>query len=43
MQNIDKKVVDDFGEEWSKFSQSIISESDLKKSWSQYFSIFPFD
>jgi ubiquinone/menaquinone biosynthesis C-methylase UbiE len=43
MKNIDKQVVDDFGEEWSKFSQSSISEEDLKSSWDQYFSIFPFD
>ena len=43
MKNIDKQVVDDFGEEWSKFTQSSISEEDLKSSWDQYFSIFPFD
>ena len=43
MINIDKKVVEDFGEEWNKFSQSEIADDDLKKSWSQYFEIFPFD
>ena len=43
MKNIDKKVVEDFGEEWSKFSQSSISDENLKASWDQYFSIFPFD
>jgi SAM-dependent methyltransferase len=43
MKNIDKKVVEDFGEEWSKFSQSSISDENLEASWDQYFSIFPFD
>jgi len=43
MNNIDKKVVEDFGVEWNKYSQSEISDNDLKKSWSQYFEIFPFD
>jgi ubiquinone/menaquinone biosynthesis C-methylase UbiE len=43
MKNIDKKVVEDFGEEWNKYSQSEIADDDLKKSWSQYFDIFPFD
>jgi len=42
MNNIDKKVVEDFGVEWNKYSQSEISDNDLKKSWSQYFEIFPF-
>ena len=47
MKNIDKKVVDDFGDEWEKYSQNTssktISNNDLKSAWNQYFSIFPFD
>lgn len=43
MKNIDIKTVEDFGEEWNKFNQSDIPEDELKKSWDQYFNIFPFD
>tara|TARA_B100000963_G_scaffold215777_1_gene188215 strand:+ start:272 stop:1099 length:828 start_codon:yes stop_codon:yes gene_type:complete len=43
MKNVDKKTVQDFGEEWEKFDQSEISDTELKKSWDQYFNIFPFD
>jgi ubiquinone/menaquinone biosynthesis C-methylase UbiE len=43
MKNIDKKTVDGFGEEWNKYNQSSISQDELKKSWNQYFDIFPFD
>tara|TARA_Y100001958_G_C21136129_1_gene476121 strand:+ start:56 stop:883 length:828 start_codon:yes stop_codon:yes gene_type:complete len=43
MKNVDKKTVQDFGEEWEKFNQSEISDTELKKSWDQYFNIFPFD
>ena len=43
MKNIDKKVVNDFGEEWSAFKQSDIEKKDLESAWEQYFSIFPFN
>lgn len=43
MKNIDRDVVDDFGEEWSAFDQSDISDIDLQKAWNQYFSVFPFE
>ena len=47
MKNIDKKVVDDFGEEWNQYSQNTssktISDNDLESAWNQYFNIFPFD
>ena len=43
MKNIDKKVVEDFGEEWDKYSQATLSDVDLKSAWDQYFNIFPFD
>jgi ubiquinone/menaquinone biosynthesis C-methylase UbiE len=43
MKNIDKKTVEDFGEEWDKYNQSSIPHEELKKSWNQYFDIFPFE
>lgn len=43
MKNIDNKVVNDFGEEWSTYRQSDIEIKDLESAWAQYFSIFPFD
>jgi len=43
LKNIDKKVVNDFGEEWSAFKQSDIEKKDLESAWEQYFSIFPFN
>ena len=43
MQNIDKKVVDDFGFEWDKFDHSELSENELKEAFEQYFGIFPLE
>ena len=43
MKNIDKKTVEDFGEEWNKYNQSSIPDEDLKKSWNQYFDMFSFE
>ena len=43
MGNIDQKVVSDFGNEWEKYNQSSLSESELKTAFDQYFGIFPFD
>ena len=42
MKNIDKKTVEDFGEEWSQYNQSI-SDEELKIAWKQYFEIFSFE
>jgi ubiquinone/menaquinone biosynthesis C-methylase UbiE len=39
--NIDKRVVDDFGREWSAFDQSGVSHSELENQFKKYFSIFP--
>ena len=36
--NIDKKVVDDFGNEWDRFQQADITYD----AWNQYFHIFIF-
>ena len=43
MKNIDKKTVEDFGEEWNKYNQSSIHDEELKKLWNQYFDIFSFE
>lgn len=43
MDNIDKKVVKDFGIEWDRFQQSELSLDELKKAWNPYFGIFPMD
>ena len=41
MNNQDKKVIEDFGDEWTKFDYSNIDNTKLKESFDQYFSIFP--
>lgn len=43
MKNIDKKTVEDFGEEWNKYNQSSIHDEELKKVWNQYFDMFSFE
>ena len=43
MKNIDKKTVEDFGEEWNKYNQSSVPDEELKKSWNQYFELFSFE
>ena len=43
MKNIDKKTVDGFGEEWSKYNQSSIPDEELEKTWNQYFDMFSFE
>jgi len=40
-QNIDKKVINDFGQEWNKFDQSKLNSKELKKLFHRYFNIFP--
>lgn len=39
--NIDLKTVDGFGDEWVRFDQSELSESEQTKLFESYFSIFP--
>lgn len=41
MKNIDARVVDDFGLEWSQYDQSTLSAAELQKIFEGYFSIFP--
>ena len=39
--NLEKKVIQDFGNEWNNFDQSAIKNLELKKAFNQYFKIFP--
>jgi SAM-dependent methyltransferase len=41
--NINDKVVEDFGREWARFDQSIVSGDELKKIFDSYFAIFPWE
>lgn len=40
--NIDPKVVNNFGQEWNKFNYRNINNKNLKKIFNDYFNIFPF-
>ena len=41
LNNLDKKVIEDFGSEWVRFSNNTVKISTQKKIFDQYFSIFP--
>ena len=41
--NIDTATVSNFGDEWSRFDQTGISDSEAKKIFEEYFSVFPWD
>lgn len=41
--NIDSKTVQSFGDEWSRFDQSRMTDKESKKIFDEYFSIFPWD
>src|SRR3982750_4763551 len=41
--NLDKHVVEGFGDEWSRFDQSELSQDELEEMFENYFSIFPWD
>lgn len=41
--NIDREVVAGFGDEWSRFDQSALSEAELRTMFESYFSIFPWE
>ncbi len=41
MKNEDKKTIDGFGDEWSRFDQSDLSLKELQLIFDKYFSIFP--
>ncbi|PYT00016.1 MAG: SAM-dependent methyltransferase [Acidobacteria bacterium] len=40
-ENLDKNVVAGFGDEWSRFDQSALDESELREMFENYFNIFP--
>ena len=42
-ENIDKNVVAGFGDEWSRFDQSELSEDELGKMFDNYFNVFPWE
>ncbi|HEY0658490.1 MAG TPA: class I SAM-dependent methyltransferase [Pyrinomonadaceae bacterium] len=42
-ENLDKQVVDGFGDEWSRFDQSELSDDELGKMFDEYFNIFPWE
>ena len=40
-ENLDKDVVAGFGDEWSRFDQSDLDETELRRMFDNYFNIFP--
>jgi ubiquinone/menaquinone biosynthesis C-methylase UbiE len=42
-ENVDLKTVEGFGEEWSRFDQTGMSETELNEEFARYFAVFPFD
>lgn len=43
MNNIHKKTVDGFGDEWERFDQSQLTNQEHQELFDRYFSIFPWD
>jgi ubiquinone/menaquinone biosynthesis C-methylase UbiE len=43
MDNADSKTVEGFGDEWSRFDQSGLTDRDHEEMFNGYFSIFPWD
>jgi len=41
--NIDPKTVASFGDEWSRFDQSGMSDEEAAKAFNEYFAVFPWD
>ena len=41
--NLDEDTVNSFGDEWSRFNQSQLSSLEVKKIFSEYFAIFPWN
>jgi SAM-dependent methyltransferase len=42
-ENIDREVVAGFGDEWSRFDQTALTEEELDRMFDNYFSIFPWE
>lgn len=43
MKNLDKETVDGFGDEWSRFDQSSLTQNDRVNIFNDYFDIFPWN
>ena len=43
MENADRRTVDGFGDEWSRFSQESVSHAELEEAFDLYFGIFPWN
>ena len=43
MTNKDEKVIEEFGDEWTKFDYEALDEQKLEENFWQYFAIFPWD
>ena len=43
IENIDHKVVEEFGNEWNEFDQSELSEEELNSIFNDYFRVFPWE
>ena len=43
MSNIDPKTVASFGDEWSRFDQTGMSDTEIHKAFEEYFSVFQFN
>jgi SAM-dependent methyltransferase len=43
MKNLDLDTVNSFGDEWSRFDQSVLSDSELSQIFNEYFAVFPWD
>lgn len=41
MKNIDEKTVDSFGDEWTRFDQSGMTQTEAHKVFNEYFTVFP--
>src|SRR4051812_15147360 len=41
--NIDVATVEGFGDEWSRFDQSSLSDAERRETFEQYFAVFPWD
>ena len=41
--NLDSKTVEGFGEEWSRFDQTQMGETELSEQFERYFAVFPWD
>ncbi len=43
MNRLEQTVIDDFGEEWSTYTQNKLTPEERKHAFQQYFDIFPFE